>query len=83
MLALSPGQAADAAAGRELFKRHGPREDGPALLIDRACECDATRGLALALGWRPVVPPKRNCRRLKRFHRIATRYDKLDPIFLD
>ena len=97
MLALSPGQAADAAAGRELLERHGPRGDGPALLMDRAYEDDATRGLALALGWRPVVPPKRNrrrpwrydralyqrrnqverrFRRLKRFRRIATRYDK-------
>ena len=103
MLALSPGQAADAAAGRELLERHGPRGDGPALLMDRAYEDDATRGLALALGWQPVVPPKRNrrrpwrydralyrrrnqverlFRRLKRFRRIATRYDKLDAVFL-
>ena len=102
-LALSPGQAADAAAGWELLERHGPRGVGPALLMDRAYEDSATRALALALGWRPVVPPKRNrrqpwdydrelykrrnqverlFRRLKRFRRIATRYDKLDAVFL-
>ena len=38
-MALSPGQAA-ATAGRELLERHSPREDGPALLMDRACEDD-------------------------------------------
>ena len=100
-LALSPGQAATASAGRELLERHGPREDGPALLMDRAYKDDATR--ELVLGWQPVVPPKRNRRQpwhydralykrrnqverlfrwLKRFRRIATRYDKLDAIFL-
>ena len=71
--------------------------------MDRAYEDDATRELTLALGWQPVVPPKRNrrqpwrydralyqrrnqverlFRRLKRFRRIATRYDKLDAVFL-
>lgn len=71
--------------------------------MDRAYEDGATRELALALGWRPVVPPKRNRRQpwdydrelykrrnqverlfrwLKRFRRIATRYDKLDAVFL-
>ncbi len=64
---------------------------------------DATRALALELGYQPVVPPlahrrqpwsydrdpyrRRNLverffRRLKRFRRIATRYDKLDVVFL-
>ncbi len=60
------------------------------------------RELAVALGYEPVVPPKRNFkeqwqydkelykrrneierffRRLKRFRRIFTRYDKLDILF--
>ena len=30
--------------------------------MDRAYEDDATRELTLALGWQPVVPPKRNRR---------------------
>ena len=71
--------------------------------MDRAYEGDATRALALELGYQPVVPPlahrkqpwsydrdlyrRRNLverffRRLKRFRRIATRYDKLDVVFL-
>ncbi len=71
--------------------------------MDRAYEDDATRRVALELGYQPVVPPKSNrlephdydrevyrrrneverffCR-LKRFHRIDTRCDKLDIIFL-
>ena len=102
-LALSPGQAHDASTGRALRRRHGRREGGPALLMDRACEDDATRGLAAPLGWDPVVPPKRSWREpwdydrtpykrhneierlfrwLKLFRRIATRYDKLDAVFL-
>ena len=32
----------------------------PALLMDRAYEDNATRQLALDLGFAPVVPPKRN-----------------------
>ena len=58
--------------------------------MDRADEDDATRRLALDLGYRPVVPPRyrrrneveRFCCRLKRFHRIAFRSDKLDQIYL-
>ena len=71
--------------------------------MDRAYEDDATRRLALELGYRPVVPPRSNRRqphdydrdvyrrrneverffcRLKRFHRIDARCDKLDVIFL-
>ena len=65
-------------------------------------EGNATRGLAVELGYEPVVPPLRSrkepweydrelykrrneverlFRRLKRFRRIFTRYDKLDVIF--
>ena len=50
MLALSPGQAHDAPVGRELLRCHGRRGGGPALLLDRACEDDATRSLAASLG---------------------------------
>ena len=103
MLALSPGQAGDAPEGRGVLDRFGPVPGAPALVMDRAYQDNATRRLAVALGYRPVVPPavtrkepwdydrilyrRRNeverffCR-LKRFRRIATRYDKLDRVFL-
>ncbi len=48
---LSPGQAQDAPEGRELLKRPSH------LLMDRAYEGDATRQLALDLGFIAVVPP--------------------------
>ena len=72
------------------------------LLMDRAYSSKKIRELAGALGYEPVVPPKRNFkeqwaydkelykqrneierffRRLKRFRRIFTRYDKLDVLF--
>ncbi len=55
--ALSPGQDHDAPAGRELL-RHLPSPEAPvALIMDRAYEGDATRQLALDLGFQPVVPP--------------------------
>ena len=70
--------------------------------MDRAYEGDKMRATAKELGYRPVVPPKKNriapweyekelykrrneverfFRRIKRFRRIFTRYDKLDIIF--
>ena len=100
---LSPGRRHDATCGRELLRRLGPAGSRPHLVIDRAYEDDATRRLALELGYRPVVPPRSNRRRphcydlevyhrrnkverffcrLRRFHRIDNRCDKLDIIFL-
>ena len=70
--------------------------------MDRAYSGKKMRTTATALGYAPVVPPKRNYkeqwkydeelykrrneverffRRLKRFRRIFTRYDKLDIVF--
>ena len=90
IIGLSPGQRHDAPCGRELLQRLGPARGAPTLVMDRADEDDATRRLALDLGYRPVVPPRyrrrneveRFCCRLKRFHRIDTRCDKLEVIFL-
>ena len=62
ILARSPGQAGDAPWGRALLEQLGPQAGQPALLMDRAYEGDETRALAAALGYRPVVPPKVNCR---------------------
>lgn len=54
---LSPGQAHDAPAGRELLKRLGAQQGELHLVMDRAYQGDETRQLALALGYIPVVPP--------------------------
>jgi transposase len=58
--ALSPGQAHDAPEGRKLLRSMGAAPHPIPLLMDRAYEGDETRQLALALGFVPVVPPKRN-----------------------
>jgi transposase len=56
-LSLSPGQAHDAPAGRELLMKLGRQEAEIHLLMDRAYEGNETRQLALDLGYTPVVPP--------------------------
>jgi transposase len=58
--ALSPGQASDAKAGRELLGGIGPLTAPAYLLMDRAYEDNQTRQLALDFGFIPVVPPKQN-----------------------
>jgi transposase len=67
--ALSPGESSDAVEGRELLGGIGPLPAPLYLIMDRAYEDNATRQLALELGWVPVVPPKSN--RLEPWH-----YDK-------
>jgi transposase len=57
---LSPGQASDAAAGRELLAGIGPLPAPLHLIVDRAYEDNETRQLALDFGFIPVVPPKSN-----------------------
>lgn len=54
---LSPGQAHDAPAGRDLLQKLGRQETNIQLLMDRAYEGNETRQLALDLGYTPVVPP--------------------------
>lgn len=100
---LSPGEAGDAPRGRDLLRTLGKTSREVYLLMDKAYEGNATRNLAVQLGFIPVVPPKitrkepwdydrelykrrneieRLFRRIKRFRRIFTRYDKLDIMFL-
>jgi len=57
---LSPGQHADGPCGRELMQTLPAPEGSVALIMDKAYEGDATRQLALELGFTPVVPPKSN-----------------------
>jgi transposase len=54
---LSPGQAHDAPAGRELLQTLGGLPRRCRLIMDRAYEGNETRQLALELGFTPVVPP--------------------------
>ena len=58
--ALSPGQASDARAGRELLGGLGPLPAPLHLIMDKAYEDNQTRQLALDLHFIPVVPPKSN-----------------------
>ena len=58
--ALSPGQASDAKAGRDLLGGLGALPAPLYLLMDRAYEDNETRQLALDFGFIPVVPPKSN-----------------------
>lgn len=60
MFTLSLGQAGDTPGGRALLRQLGPVAQATYLLMDRAYEGDETRGLAVKLGYVPVVPPKRN-----------------------
>ena len=57
---LSPGNAHDAPEGRKLLSGMKKPTGDPALVMDRAYEDNATRQLALELGFSPVVPPKSN-----------------------
>ena len=57
---LSSGEAGDAPKGRELLEMLGHTKETIALLMDRAYEGDETRGLAVSLGYNPIVPPKKN-----------------------
>ena len=60
-LALPAGQAGDAPKGRERLQSLGRAPTpGCALCLDRAYEGNATRELAVELGFVPVVPPHPN-----------------------
>jgi transposase len=59
-VALSPGQAHYAPEGRKLLHPLGKMPRPVHLLMDRAYEGDATRQLAVDLGYVPVVPSKHN-----------------------
>lgn len=62
MFQLSPGQAADDPEGRVLIQKLPEyyKNNNISLLMDKAYEGDAIRGLAVSLGLGPVVPPKSN-----------------------
>jgi transposase len=73
ILKLSPGQAGDAPAGRELLEAGGPVAEGCYLIMDSAYEGDETLRLARQLGYVPVVPPNPNRRQPWQYDRILYR----------
>ena len=79
---LSPGQRHDAPEGRKLLRRLGRQRAGPALVMDRAYEGDATRQLALDLGFTPVVPPLKTRRNPWVYDReIYKRRNEIERLF--
>ena len=48
-----------AGEGRKPLNRLGQQQGSLSLIMDRACQGDETRQLALALGYEPVVPTSR------------------------
>lgn len=56
---LTPGQAGDAPAGRELLRKLPDQPARCRLLMECAYEGNETRQLALDLAFIPVVPPHR------------------------
>jgi len=54
---LTPGQAGDAPAGRELLRQLASLPRRCRVIMDRAYEGNETRQLVLDLGFTPVVPP--------------------------
>ena len=72
---LSPGNAGDGPQGRKLLATLGNTAREVYLLMDKAYEGDATRSLAIKMGYTPVVPPKSN-------RKIPWEYDKTLYILL-
>ena len=54
---LTPGQAGDAPAGRELLRQLASLPKRCRVIMDRAYEGNETRQLVLDLGLTPLVPP--------------------------
>ena len=67
---LSLGEAGDAPQGRRLLSTLGSTAREVSLLMDRAYEGDATRNLAVQMGYIPVVPPKNNRKNLWEYDKI-------------
>ena len=79
---LTPGQWGDGPAGRELLRRLPEPQPELPLIMDRAYEGDATRQLAMDLGFDPVVPPKRHRREPWSYNaRLYKRRNEIERLF--
>jgi transposase len=58
VFALSSGEAADNKEGRKLMMKLGVASTPTKLIMDKGYEDNATRELAISLGYEPVTPPK-------------------------
>ena len=70
---LSPGQAAGGALGRALLENWSEKPKGlpgpAAMVMDKAYEGNKTRASVALAGFIPVVPPKKNRRKLWKYER--------------
>jgi len=73
------GNAHDAPQGLQLLKRLEKPLHRLALVMDRACEDDETRQLAVDLGFTPVMPPKRNRAAPREYDRERCRHRSRRP----
>lgn len=79
---LTPGQWGDGPAGRALLRRLPEPQTELPLIMDRAYEGDATRQLAMDLGFEPVVPPKRHRREPWSYNeRLYRRRNEIERLF--
>jgi len=79
---LTPGQWGDGPAGRALLGRLPEPQTELPLIMDRAYEGDATRQLAMDLGFDPVVPPKRHRREPWSYNeRLYRRRNEIERLF--
>ena len=79
---LTPGQWHDGPAGRELLRRLPQPEAQLPLIMDRAYEGDATRQLAMDLGFDPVVPPRKHRRRPWSYNKqLYRRRNEIERLF--
>ena len=79
---LTPGQWHDGPAGRELLQTLPRPEEHVSLIMDRAYEGNATRQLALDLGFLPVVPPLKTRRHPWSFNRaLYRRRNEIERLF--
>lgn len=82
VLKLLLGNVSDAPVGREILRNLDVRRlNSKFVLIDRAYEGDETRQTARDVGLKPVVPPKRNRRRLWRNNQRYKRRNEIERLF--
>ncbi|MBP3556349.1 MAG: IS5 family transposase, partial [Thermoguttaceae bacterium] len=82
-LKLTPGNAGDAPVGREILRNLDvKRLKSKFVLMDRAYEGDETRQTARDVGLKPVVPSKRNRRKLWRYNKkLYKRRNEIERFF--
>ena len=79
---LSGGECHDAPQGRKLLENHGPIYTNISLIMDRAYAGDATRNLALDLGYGLCVQSKSNRKEPWGYdHELYKRRNEVERLF--